>query len=303
MLSGAGGDELFAGYPWRYYRAVVNDDFEDYVDKYYGFWQRLIPNATSTGGLRAASGRECRDVSTRDIFRDVFRRHARELTPEDYINHSLYLEAKTFLHGLLRRRGQAEHGAQPGDPRAVPRQRPRRLRAAPSRSAEARATSARSCGSNENEPAPKTERYFERTRDGKLLLRQVMQRYVPASVTDAVKQGFSAPGRELVPRREHRLRPPDACTTTTRAMYEYLDRGPCRRARRRPSRGRANRRLLLWSLLTFEHWCRTFLDGVTARAHLVTQSTRSRESRIPGGMPLGKRSRYVRLASSVRSWS
>ena len=26
-LSGSGGDELFAGYPWRYYRAVVNDDF------------------------------------------------------------------------------------------------------------------------------------------------------------------------------------------------------------------------------------------------------------------------------------
>ena len=35
VLSGAGGDELFAGYPWRYYRAVLNDNFEDYIDKYY----------------------------------------------------------------------------------------------------------------------------------------------------------------------------------------------------------------------------------------------------------------------------
>ena len=43
-LSGVGGDELFGGYPWRYYRAVVNDDFEHYIDKYYSFWQRLIPN-------------------------------------------------------------------------------------------------------------------------------------------------------------------------------------------------------------------------------------------------------------------
>ena len=46
---------------------------------------------------------------------------------------------------------------------------------------------------NENEPATKSERYFERTRDGKLLLRQMMQRYIPADVTAQVKQGFSGP--------------------------------------------------------------------------------------------------------------
>ncbi|MFQ5541513.1 MAG: asparagine synthase (glutamine-hydrolyzing), partial [Candidatus Binatia bacterium] len=44
VLCGTGGDELFAGYPWRYYRAVVNDDFDHYVEKYYRFWHRLIPN-------------------------------------------------------------------------------------------------------------------------------------------------------------------------------------------------------------------------------------------------------------------
>ena len=38
----------------------------------------------------------------RDIFRDVFKRHAPiDAGPEDYVNHSLYFEAKTFLHGLL----------------------------------------------------------------------------------------------------------------------------------------------------------------------------------------------------------
>ncbi len=42
VLSGAGGDELFGGYPWRYYRAAVNDDFDHYVDKYYDYWQRLL---------------------------------------------------------------------------------------------------------------------------------------------------------------------------------------------------------------------------------------------------------------------
>ena len=44
----------------------------------------------------------CKHVWTRDIFRDVFTNHDNQLQrPEDYINHSLYFEAKTFLHGLF----------------------------------------------------------------------------------------------------------------------------------------------------------------------------------------------------------
>jgi len=45
---------------------------------------------------------EVQHVWTRDIFRDVFATHDNALEcPEDYINHSLYFEAKTFLHGLF----------------------------------------------------------------------------------------------------------------------------------------------------------------------------------------------------------
>ena len=44
VLSGAGGDELFAGYPWRYYRTTVCYNNGHYIDKYYRYWQRLIPD-------------------------------------------------------------------------------------------------------------------------------------------------------------------------------------------------------------------------------------------------------------------
>ncbi len=46
---------------------------------------------------------------------------------------------------------------------------------------------------NENEPGSKQKKYFQKTNDGKNLLRKVMSRYIPDQITSAEKQGFSAP--------------------------------------------------------------------------------------------------------------
>jgi len=42
-------------------------------------------------------------------------------------------------------------------------------------------------------------------------------------------------------------------------MYQFLEPRTVRRLVEEHVSGRQNRRLLLWSLLNFEHWCRTFL--------------------------------------------
>src|SRR5436309_4698717 len=170
VLAGTGGDELFGGYPWRYYRAVVNDDFEHYVDKYYGYWQRLIPNTVIRDVFQPIWSKVDK-VWTRDIFRDVFNHHVSSLTrPEDYINHSLYFEAKTFLHGLLvvEDKLSMAHGLENRVPFLDNDLVDFAMRLPVSAKLGNLGEVVRL---NENEPGSKTRSYFEKTRDGKLLLR------------------------------------------------------------------------------------------------------------------------------------
>ncbi len=265
VLSGAGGDELFGGYPWRYYRAVVNDSFEQYADKYYSYWQRLVPDGKFTR-LFAPLGHEICNLDTRDIFRDVFISHAHELTtPGDYINHSLYFEAKTFLHGLLLVEDKLSmaHGLETRVPFLdsdlvdFAMRCPVRLKLG--KLGEVVAL-------NENEPGRKTRKYFEKTKDGKLLLRKAMRRYVPADVAGRIKQGFSAPDAtwfrgESIDYVNERL------LGSNGAIYDYFDRATVTDLVDDHLSGRENRRLLIWSLLCFEEWCQTFLSPQFAARH------------------------------------
>jgi asparagine synthase (glutamine-hydrolysing) len=257
VLSGAGGDELFAGYPWRYYRAVVNDDFDHYVDKYYGFWQRLVPNEAVANAFQPMIA-DVGHVSTKDIFRSVFQHHAHNLTsPEDYINHSLYFEAKTFLHGLLviEDKLSMAHSLETRVPFLdndlvdFAMKLPTRLKLG---------NLTEVVRLNENEPGSKTEKYFQRTRDGKLLLRRAMDRHLPQAVTGREKQGFSAPdaswfkGESIDYVRSKLFNP------NTR-IYEFLDRTTFIDLINDHLDGKQNRRLLIWSLLSLENWLDTFL--------------------------------------------
>lgn len=259
VLAGTAGDELFAGYPWRYYRAAINTDFEQYIDKYYLYWQRLIPNA-DIKRVFAPIHSEVEHVWTRDIMRDVFSVHAQELTrPEDYVNHSLYLEAKTFLHGLLvvEDKLSMAHGLESRVPFLdndlvdFALKIPVRLKLG---------NLGEVVRLNENEPGHKTAEFFEKTRDGKLILRKVMERYIPETVTGQIKQGFSGPDAtwfrgESIDYVQRSLFGQDC------PIYDYLDRDAVKALVTEHLEGRRNRRLLIWSLVYLNQWCRTFLRG------------------------------------------
>lgn len=259
VLSGGGGDELFGGYPWRYYRAVVNNDFEHYIDKYYLFWQRLIPNNAIHNIFKPILN-DVKHVWTRDVFRDVFQKHAASLTrPEDYINHSLYFEAKTFLHGLLvvEDKLSMAHGLEvrvpflDNDLVDFAMNMPVALKLGNLNEV---------IKLNENEPGRKTEKYFKKTHDGKKLLREVMEKYIPPSVTNRPKQGFSAPDAswfrgDSIDYIKNLLYNKDAL------LYNYMDAKEVQLLMDEHLSGKRNRRLLIWSLLSFEWFLKTFIDS------------------------------------------
>ncbi|MGI3903983.1 MAG: asparagine synthase (glutamine-hydrolyzing) [Janthinobacterium lividum] len=256
VMSGAGGDELFGGYPWRYYRAVVNDDFDDYIDKYFAFWQRLVP-PDRLPQLLAPLGSEGTEVDAKAIFRGVFHEHADRLTrPEDYVNHSLYFEATTFLNGLLvvEDKMSMAHSLETrvpfldNDLVEFAMRLPAHLKLGNLNEV---------VRFNENEPGAKTDRYFEKTRDGKLLLRRMMARHIPAAVADRVKQGFSAPDAtwfrgESIDYVRRRL------VDRPARIYDYLDRDTVLSLVDDHLQGRQNRRLLIWSLLNLEQVCEEY---------------------------------------------
>lgn len=257
VLSGTGGDELFAGYPWRYYRAVVNNDFDNYIDKYYGFWQRLIPNSDIKRVFKPIWS-SVEHVCTRDIFHDVFSAHAPTLTrPEDYINHSLYFEAKTFLQGLLviEDKLSMAHSLETRVP-FLDNDLVDFAMKIPARMKLGNLTEVVLL--NENEPGSKTKKYFQKTRDGKLLLRKVMARHIPSVITDREKQGFSAPDAswfkgdsiDYVRRKLYQGHP---------RIYEFLDRDAVQSLTNEHLDAKQNRRLLIWSLLSLEKWCERFM--------------------------------------------
>ena len=265
VLSGGGGDELFGGYPWRYYRAVVNDDFEHYIDKYYGFWQRLIPDHDLEEMFRPIA-RDADEVHTRDIFRNVFAQHAHELTrPEDYINHSLYFEAKTFLHGLLvvEDKLSMAHGLETrlpfldNDLVDFACRIPAKLKLGNLENV---------VELNENELGEKTERYLGKTKDGKLILRKMMERHIPSEVATREKQGFSAPDASWFRGESMEYVRAKLCDDGA-AIFDIVDRGTVRRLVDDHLHGRVNRRLLIWSLLYLEEWLgRLATDGHDGQA-------------------------------------
>jgi asparagine synthase (glutamine-hydrolysing) len=257
VLSGAGGDELFAGYPWRYYRGLNGSGSGDFYGNYYEFWQRLTPDADKSRLFNSDTYRRLNHHSTFDVFKGVIEPAGVPIrSREDFINASLLFELKTFLHGLLvvEDKVSMAHSLETRAPFLdndlvdFALRLPVRLKLK---------NHDRATLPVDEDDSGKRVRYELKTGEGKTILRQAMNQIIPPEVTERAKQGFSAPDAswfrgESIDYINSLLRDPRAL------IYEFINPGYVVRRLDEHTAGIQNHRLFIWSLLSFEWWLRTF---------------------------------------------
>ena len=252
VLSGCGGDELFGGYPWRYYRAANSQTFEQYIQEYYLYWQRLIDNK-DLKKLFQPIWSEVKDVWTIDIFKNVFKNHKNNLnTPEDYINHSLYFESKTFLHGLfiVEDKLSMAHSLEC----RVPFMDNDLVDFAMKCPLKFKLNNLdKVLRLNENEFSNKQNTYFKKTNDGKQILRDSMKKLLSKKVLELEKQGFSAPDASWF-KVESTDFVKKLILNKNSKILSYFNSEMLNILTKKHFDGVENKRLLIWSLLSFEYY-------------------------------------------------
>jgi asparagine synthase (glutamine-hydrolysing) len=262
-LQGTGGDELYGGYPWRYYKVFQSLDQESFFDQYYGFWQRLVPDNEKSSLFTSSVFNEIDLTEPRQIFERVFKFNdkLRYDKPEDHINNSLYFEIKTFLPGLflVGDKLSMANGLEERFPfmdndlvdfaqRIPVRHKLGNLEEQIKRINE-----------NDTSKFKQTLSYREFD-DGKNVLRKSMKSLMPDAVLNRKKQGFSAPDESWY-RGENAEYVKRMLLGNDNVSSEYINPDYVRKVVNEHINDKINHRLLIWSLMNFEWWCRIFLAG------------------------------------------
>lgn len=244
-LTGTGGDELFAGYSWRYRPAFESADARSFDDALFRYWHRLL-GPDEIGGLFSSDVRNFSGAA-RESF-DAVMAHAPgagAVSAEGLMQRCLHFEFKTFLHGLLviEDRVSMAHGMESRSPFLD------------------NALAALACSIppalklnlDAGGPQPSAD-------NGKLVLREAMKGLLPDSVIRQRKQGFSPPD-------ENWYRGPsvnyikEILLDNRTLSRPWFDNGFVKGRLDEHFSGRRNNRLLIWSLLSFEWLLRHWVDG------------------------------------------
>ncbi len=262
-LQGTGGDELYGGYPWRYYRIFDSVSQKDFFNQYYDFWQRLVSSEDRKNKLFTSNVTGFELERPRRVFEDVFlfNDKLKYDTPEQHIQNSLYFEIKTFLPGLLL----------VGDKLAMANGLEERFpfldndlvdfaQKIPIRHKLGNLTKEIQ-KIDENETAyRKNKMSYRLFDDGKNVLRKAMKEFIPYEILKRKKQGFSAPDENWY-RGDNAQYINELLLGKKTVSSEFINQNYIRQIIDEHRNKKANHRLLIWSFMNFEWWVRIFLNG------------------------------------------
>lgn len=234
VLTGAGGDEFYGSYPWRYAQIMDCYDRAEFEALYYQLRARLIKEDQRADAFSDSVAAQVRDYSSLDSFK-------RTLDPvqaREPLHWAMYFDIKTAVQGVLLVDAQlnAAHGLACRSPLL------------------------------DNElvsfvlgiPA----HYKFNESDFKYILKRALAGILPDEILQRPKIGFISPDGSWYrgPAREY----VQSLLLGLRALERnYFRESYLRRVVAEHMEGKANHRALLWSLMCFEWWNRLFVDGDT----------------------------------------
>lgn len=233
-LSGTGGDEIFAGYPWRYAPVQHQADPAAFDAAYYDWWSRLVKDADKPRFFTERVRRGTSPGHPRAAYQAIMD-GAAGAAP---LNRALYFDSMTFLHGFLLvedRLGMA-FGIETRFPFL------------------------------DHELVEFGARIPTglKLRDGvaKYLVKRAFQPLLPEETLHKRKQGFTPPDKTWF-RRELKDYIQQLLLSRRSCLGEFIEPSAIRAILDRHQQG-ADERLAIWSLMFFEGWCRVFLKGERA---------------------------------------
>ncbi len=237
VMSGVGGDELFAGYPWRLAKVAALQGKTEIDRAYYTVAARLLDDEGREAVLSQKVRKDLGGFRPLDSYQKVMA----GCLDENALNRALYFDAKGFLRALLivEDKLSMAHSVEARVPLLDNDMIHRALALPP----ELRYANGRS----------------------KVALREAMTGLLPERQIQRRKQGFTPPDATWFrgPSRPY----VEGILTSER----FLDRGyfsanGVRQVLDAHFEGRADRRFLLWSMMLFEWMNRLFLDPSTPLA-------------------------------------
>jgi len=258
-LQGTGGDELYGGYPWRYYRVFQSLDQKSYFDNYYGFWQRLVNDETKKELFTDSIYSSINIDKPREVFERVFtfNNKLKYDTPEQHINNSLYFEIKTFLPGLLLVGDKLSMAN--GLEERFPFLDNELVNFAQKIPVKHKLGNLQNMKKIDENISSKKNKYQEFD-DGKNVLRKAMMDFIPESIVNRKKQGFSAPDESWY-RGENADYIKELLLNKKTVSSEFINPLYVEKIINEHMNDRVNHRLLIWSFMNFEWWCKIFLNN------------------------------------------